>query len=107
LVSPQKNKKKTIAQASAVNRREYKCNVFISISEKTTGQCEANPYPNGSGQKSKTINDRLREGKWNNKADTWGNRQENLMLSTALSGFGGRYWDRTSDPCRVKAVLYP
>ena len=19
---------------------------------------------------------------------------------------GGRYWDRTSDPCRVKAVLY-
>ncbi len=20
--------------------------------------------------------------------------------------FGGRYWDRTSDPCRVKAVLY-
>ena len=20
---------------------------------------------------------------------------------------GGRYWDRTSDPCRVKAVLYP
>ena len=21
-------------------------------------------------------------------------------------GDGGRYWDRTSDPCRVKAVLY-
>jgi hypothetical protein len=20
--------------------------------------------------------------------------------------YGGRYWDRTSDPCRVKAVLY-
>ncbi len=24
----------------------------------------------------------------------------------ALEFFGGRYWDRTSDPCRVKAVLY-
>lgn len=24
----------------------------------------------------------------------------------ALRIFGGRYWDRTSDPCRVKAVLY-
>ncbi len=23
-----------------------------------------------------------------------------------LEFFGGRYWDRTSDPCRVKAVLY-
>ena len=23
-----------------------------------------------------------------------------------LACTGGRYWDRTSDPCRVKAVLY-
>jgi hypothetical protein len=25
-------------------------------------------------------------------------------VATRLDG-GGRYWDRTSDPCRVKAVL--
>jgi hypothetical protein len=32
-----------------------------------------------------------------------------LLLVTAIvesTVFGGRYWDRTSDPCRVKAVLY-
>ena len=25
---------------------------------------------------------------------------------TVWDWIGGRYWDRTSDPCRVKAVLY-
>jgi hypothetical protein len=26
--------------------------------------------------------------------------------ASELDFVGGRYWDRTSDPCRVKAVLY-
>jgi plasmid stabilization system protein ParE len=29
------------------------------------------------------------------------------MPQSMLSKYGGRYWDRTSGPCRVKAVLYP
>ena len=31
-----------------------------------------------------------------------GDRREDKCLRN----YGGRYWDRTSDPCRVKAVLY-
>ena len=27
-------------------------------------------------------------------------------FASAVQQSGGRYWDRTSDPCRVKAVLY-
>ena len=29
-----------------------------------------------------------------------------LGFQTAVLWYGGRYWVRTSDPCRVKAVLY-
>ena len=28
------------------------------------------------------------------------------LLEAAAQTIGGRYWDRTSGPCRVKAVLY-
>ena len=31
--------------------------------------------------------------------------KDDLQLSEIW--FGARYWFRTSDPCRVKAVLYP
>ena len=37
--------------------------------------------------------------------------QQKTRKALSSAGFvffvaGGRYWDRTSDPCRVKAVLY-
>ena len=34
------------------------------------------------------------------------NPQSLEQCGFSLLRFGGRYWDRTSDPCRVKAVLY-
>ena len=34
-------------------------------------------------------------------------KKEGVTLArNPLGSFGGRYWVRTSDPCRVKAVLY-
>lgn len=41
-------------------------------------------------------------------ADMRGRKNEKGLRreTQALEFFGGRYWDRTSDPCRVKAVLY-
>jgi hypothetical protein len=32
--------------------------------------------------------------------------REKKASASRLFVFGGRYWDRTSGPCRVKAVLY-
>ena len=33
-------------------------------------------------------------------------KQKRVAAPKFFDFIGGRYWDRTSDPCRVKAVLY-
>ena len=42
---------------------------------------------------------------WKNDLPPTKNKKpRNRLICRAF--VGGRYWDRTSDPCRVKAVLY-
>jgi hypothetical protein len=44
--------------------------------------------------------------KWVEVKSTIGQAKKNTLKIQGVFGFGGRYMDRTCDPCSVNAVLY-
>jgi hypothetical protein len=44
---------------------------------------------------------------WKHKLAKWQSYASKDKFGNTLTLYGGRYWYRTSDPVRVKDVLYP